>query len=618
MRALRGAAWRVEAVKRRGIPLFVLCLVIVAAYFPTFGGEFILDDRPFVKENPMLRGVPSPVDFFMQEDGIIGGPSGIVHSGYYRPLTNMTYSLDFKIWGMRDSGFRATNLALHVLTCLMLYFCVSRVVGGRWGPFLAALLFGLHPANTESVAWVTSRNNILVTLFSMASFHFYARPEEDLKSWPGVLSMMCFALALLSKEFAVVLLPIMVIYDRVVRKEERPLRKALWGYLALFFILAAYILLRKCALQGLVPVHRSIGSPWQSLVFAPFLVLENLRIILLPLGLHNFMVTYPAEPFGWEFFAGVLGTLFLLYLLWRWRANRIVLFSLLSFALALVPVLNILPTRAYSLVSMRWLYFPMAFLSFAAAWGLDRLAKWGRRPLACALTGVAALYLGAYTFTLNEHLWKDEEGFFEREVTLFGNDFYSGDLARIHHKRGNLGEAERYYRIAEKNRFPKGADLFLNHGGLLVELGKFESGLAYLKRAESLNPGGESRGLLHNNRGAAYYRTQDYRKAIQFFRKATLWAPREPSYVMNLAEAYMQVREYEKAASVLRRSLHLHPDPVIVRKRLGTVYLRMGDYARVRRTLEEVSEEMRAKDIGIRTMLRYAEEREKTAIPLPE
>ena len=155
----------------------LLCFLVAAAYMPTLTGEFILDDRPYVEENPYIKQFHSLRSYFSQEDGIVDYFRN-VHSGYYRPLINLSYTLDYKIWGMKASGFRATNLIFHLLSCLLLYQLLQRFSAGRLVPFAVTLLFGLHPVNTEAVAWVTSRNNILVTLFCLLSFRFYVEAGE--------------------------------------------------------------------------------------------------------------------------------------------------------------------------------------------------------------------------------------------------------------------------------------------------------------------------------------------------------------------------------------------------------------------------------------------------------
>jgi len=325
----------------------ILSLIITAAYIPTFSGEFILDDRPLVKD-------------LSHEDGVSNEDLPGSHTGYYRPLVNIFYTLDYKIWGMKSSGFRTTNLILHLLTCIVLYQFLSKLSGGHLIPFGVTLLFGLHPVNTESVAFISARNNILVTLFSLISFYYYLQHKDERRIMAGLVSYLCFVAALFCKEFAVMLLPIFFLYNRVMIKNKKVLKDEILDYIPYILILIFYFVLRANAIGSLMaPI--STPNLWRNIYFTPFLILYNLRLILIPYGLHSFIIHYPSGYLSWQAFAGFIFLGFLCLLLWKGRNNRILLFSVLSFLIALFPVLNIIHTAAVTKVSMRWLYFPMVF-----------------------------------------------------------------------------------------------------------------------------------------------------------------------------------------------------------------------------------------------------------------
>ncbi|MBN2125339.1 MAG: tetratricopeptide repeat protein [Deltaproteobacteria bacterium] len=602
----------VSLLNREGVHCVLLFLMISAAYIPTFSGEFILDDRPFVKDNPYLREFHDLSSTLSQEDGVLEGGAASHHSGYYRPLINVTYALDYRVWGLWAPGFRLTNLVLHLLSCLVLYRCLRLATGQGVAALIAVLLFGLHPANTESVSWVTSRNNILVTLFCLGSLYFYIRRQRDHRWIDGVLSLLCFAMALLSKEFAVMLLPILVAWDFFLGKERKPSQSRLWGYLAFLSLVVAYLALRSTVLDQIVPPRDSAGTMWKSLYFLPFLIVFNLRIILFPVQLHNFMVPYPDGLLGWEALAGFGGLLLLGAFAWKVRGNRVLLFSLSSFLIALFPVLHVVPSSATSLVAMRWLYFPMACLSFAAASGAgallgakkDRAAS--RGTIGAVIAGLLLLALGATTYLLNDTLWRSEGNLFRLEVDLFGNTFYAGDLARRHQIRGDFSSAERYYRMALGGRSPDRGGLWINYGGLLVQQGRPGEALPYLERAAGLDLTRKRRAILLNNWGAAYFKLGDYERAIERFRKAVLLRPDDLSYVMNLGNAYLDSGRPERALAVFREALLLAPDSALVRRRIAAASIRMGEVAGAVEALDEIPAEKRSRDTGIRAHLEEA------------
>jgi len=274
----------------------ILSLFITAAYIPTFSGEFILDDRPLVKDNLFIREFKRPALYLSHEDGIRNGGLTGYHTGYYRPLINLFYTIDFKIWGMNPSGFRTTNLILHLFTCIILYQLLFTLLGGRFIAFAVTILFGLHPVNTESVAFICARNNILVTIFSLISFYYYLENSKEKKIWAGLLSYLAFVAALFCKEFAVMLLPIFFLYNRLIVNNRKILKDEIFGYIPFILILFLYFILRISVTSSLL-TPSEMGHLSYRVYFTPYLIVWNLKLIFFPYGLHSFGLSYPSTFF---------------------------------------------------------------------------------------------------------------------------------------------------------------------------------------------------------------------------------------------------------------------------------------------------------------------------------
>ena len=111
----------------------------------------------------------------------------------------------------------------------------------------------------------------------------------------------------------------------------------------------------------------------------------------------------------------------------------------------------------------------MIFLCLLLAMGYNEALRPERRVLGSILLGILVLYAGAYTYVLNQNLWRTEEVFFEKEVVLFGNGFYVGDLAKIYHSKGDYPKAAQYYRRAIQE-YPNKANLYINYAWLLIDI----------------------------------------------------------------------------------------------------------------------------------------------------
>ena len=382
-------------------PVIVLLAIIV--YLPTFTGDFILDDRILIEKNPYIKEFHSVDSYLSQEDGITDEEgSGIYHTGYYRPLINITYWIDYKIWGMKGYGFRITNFVLHLLTCLVLFQVLFLITNDRRAIFWVVAIFALHPVNTESVSWVISRNNILVTLFILLSLYCYMTAWIKHNHFVLALSVFFFFCAVLSKEFAVMLLPVFFLCHRFLLKREGKFLRELTGYIPFVLVLILYFVLRHRVTDSVLTPSDMDGL-WRRIYFSPYLIARNLTLIFLPSNLHNFNVTYPHAYFGWQPLLSI-GLCFLLCIfIWRGRKQGLLLFSGFSSFLFMFPVLNIIPTASISLIAMRWMYLPLAFIILGAVpvvrWGINR-----QRAFTVTILCLILSYFGGYSFVLNKYL----------------------------------------------------------------------------------------------------------------------------------------------------------------------------------------------------------------------
>jgi len=569
-------------------PHIIITLLVILAYLPTFSGGFILDDNPLIKNNAYIKEIQSLSSYLIQEDGIVDRSNmGGYHTGYYRPLINLTYAIDYKLWGMNAPGFRVTNLILHLMTCFMLFQLIILIVDNREAAFWATILYCLHPVITESVAWVISRNNILVTLFSISSFYLYVICWKKRSYIAGICSLIFFLGAIFSKEFGLMLLPIYFLYHRLLSYEKRNVLSEISSYLPFIVVLVIYFFLRKNVVGAfLTPFDTT--QLWQSISFIPYLIIWNLKLVFVPYGLHYFYLTYPSSIFHWQAILSIGLFLFLGIALWIKRGNRILVFSGLSFLIFLLPVLNIIPSAStlVTLVAMRWLYLPMAFGCFGVACLIKKvIAK--SQVFTSLLMIIVIVYFGLYTYILNKNLWQDEYTFFRQEVIGFSNDFFAGDFAEKLFKNGDYQEAERYFKIALE-KYPYQAYHFINYSALLVETGRPDSAISKLKEAKSLYMTRHEQGEWSNNMGVALLRLGKMDKALKAFQKSVVFAPDESAFWANLGGIYGMMGDYRLSEDTLKKGIDISPGSIQLWTNLVMTYINMKDYEKAILTLEKM------------------------------
>jgi Tfp pilus assembly protein PilF len=595
------------------LPCAIIILLVTLVYFPTFGGKFILDDNSLIRDNPRIRELQPITSYLAQEDGIIDRRDArSYHTGYYRPLIDVTYWLDHKLWGMSAPGFRTTNLILHLLTCLLLFKVLLFLVSDRHACLFATVIFALHPVNTESVSLIVSRNNILVTLFAIGSFYFYLKGLRNDSYAAMSLSILFFAGAILSKEFGLMILPVFFLYHRFLSKEKKNFFRELISYAPFLLILIFYFMIRK-GVTGSLLTPWDMDHLWSRVYFFPYPILLSLKLIFFPYQLHFFGLSYPATFFDWR---GVLSIVLFLLLgtaLWMVRNNKLLVFSGLSFLVTIFPVLNIIPTASPSLIAMRWLYLPFALISAGVAWVIQKgIVR--RKMLTISLLCVCICYLGVYSYVLNKNLWRDEGTFFTQEVLHFNNYLYAGGLAGRLLDKQQYQEAERYFRIAINN-YPQEAENYINYSALLIETARPEEALLYLARARSLTMTYNERGQWFNNTGMAYFKLGKNAEALKNFRKATIFYPNEPQFWNNLGATYGYLGEYGNSVLVLKRALEIIPDSISLRRNLAVTYIRMEDYQKAISLLEKIPGK-NSDEFGINALLLKAQKAQ--AFHLPE
>jgi len=594
------------------MPFFVITLLVVLCYYPTFSGGFVLDDNILIKDNPYVKELHSISSYLAQEDGIVDNSDlGSYHTGYYRPLINLTYWIDYKLWGMNAHGFRTTNLILHLISCFILFRIIALLVKDKHVAFWATILFSLHPANTESVSVIVSRNNILVTLFVLSSFYFYVIGWER-KSYASVmLSVICFIGAIFCKEFGVMALPIFFLYHRFMSQKKRNIIVEVAYYSPFILSLIFYFFLREKVI-GAILTPFDASQLLSRIYFVPYLIAWNLKLIFFPYGLHQFDLSYPTSLFVWPAIFSIVLVLSIAVVLWMLRKNRVIPFSGLCFLVTLFPVLSIISTASTpnALIALRWLYLPMAFIMIGVAWIIEKGIE-RKRGLITSFLCIAVFYFGAYSYVLNKNLWHDEDTFLNQEVLHFGNYLHAGGLAERLLCKKEYNEAEKYFRIAiDYNPFQ--AYNYINYSALLLEIGRPHAALFYLNKAETLTMTHHERGEWLNNKGMSLFILGKKDEAVIFLKNAVISAPRVSQFWANLGAAYGSIGDYRNSTISLTEGLNLSPNSVLLRINLATTYINMKDYERAMLTLEKISSRERYGNKRIAGLLRLAREKSIT------
>src|SRR5581483_7966807 len=241
--------------RRLSDPTIVVLLLLLtwAMYVNSLTNGFVYDDRQQILQNPYVTSWKFLPQVFGTTVWSFVGQAGMTN--YYRPMMTLSFLLLWKIFGPMPFGFHLFSLALHSAVVLLVFSFGSRLFNDRRVGWLAALVFAVHPVHTEAVAWIASITDLEMTLFFLFAFWIFSSAPRP--NWRNQLSLgAAFSLALLSKEPALMLLPLGIFFEFFLRANHKQtsVPKKLRRCSALIFVAIAYLALRIALFGKLAPV----------------------------------------------------------------------------------------------------------------------------------------------------------------------------------------------------------------------------------------------------------------------------------------------------------------------------------------------------------------------------
>src|SRR5690349_20154878 len=157
---------------KTNMPAVRLCLLLglltAACYSSVTRNEFVvLDDPTYIYQNAKVKGGLTWASVFWA-----------FTSGYasnWHPLTWISHTLDYELFGLGAGGHHFTSLLLHTLNTVLVFLVLKKITGTFWRSALVAALFGWHPTHVESVAWAAERKDVLSTLFFLLTLLAYTK-----------------------------------------------------------------------------------------------------------------------------------------------------------------------------------------------------------------------------------------------------------------------------------------------------------------------------------------------------------------------------------------------------------------------------------------------------------
>jgi tetratricopeptide (TPR) repeat protein len=559
--------------KERKQLLHAVALIVAltaAAYLPAIQCGFTnWDDPDMVTHNEMIRSLSL---------ANVARIFGSMHYGHYHPFVVLSYALEFRLVGLEPWLYHLTNVVLHILNSVLVFWFVRALRGGVVLPLVSALLFGVHPLHVESVAWITERKDVMYAFFYLCALICYVRYVKSTDRKFLALTALLFLCSLLSKAMAVTLPFVLFLIDYVLHRrfgkqailEKLPL-------LALSCIFAAIVFYATYP-DTAVGAQATLASG--NVLIASHGVLFYVWKFVAPFNLSA-LYPYPGkltDPLPIEYPLSLVAVIvFGIAILLTSRKTRMPVVYAGLFLLTVAPVLQL--TKVGGVIAAdRFVYIPLLGLILAtvegAGWILKKVNTGGFVVPAIASVAVACVVSGLTFLTWERtKVWKDSVSLWNDVISQ-----YSGVAITYNNRGVALADLRDFKQALDDYNTGIALDttdwrLYFNRGNSLRELRALPQAIADFDRSLSLLPTFSDsyyyRGLTYHTAGNLNLAVEDYSRALEF-------NPDAAAAYVNRGAIFAEFREHEKALDDLNRALALDPDAADVYFNRGAVLRNMG------------------------------------------
>ena len=428
--------------------LAVVLFATAAAYLWTLRFGFVYDDLGQIVSNPLIQSWRNLPMYFRGNVWMQQSPLG----NYYRPVFLTWLLINRILFGLHPFFWHLTSILAHLGATALVYVLALRLTRDQTVAAISALIFGVHPAHIESVAWISGVPDPLLALLLIPAFLAFLDYREKAQGKYFTTSVSLFALALLAKETAIIFPGLVIAFVLLTPGEPWKRRLQDSGKISVPFVVVilVYLVMRAAALSGLA--HTTVAIPATiSLYTAPSVLWFYIKHLLVPVHLSAFYDTPYVTHVSWRFLlaplTGVLIAFTAVAIAWWKSRSHLVAFGAVWILLPLVPVLNLSLLPMGDFVHDRYLYLPsigFALLVGMALANLDAISI-APRYAAAATAGViaAAMIVGVI---VQERPWQDDIPLYVHGMQIApNNDLPRNKLAATFVARGMYDKGIRLY-----------------------------------------------------------------------------------------------------------------------------------------------------------------------------
>jgi tetratricopeptide (TPR) repeat protein len=571
------------------LPFYFLFGFACLLYANSLFNQYALDDRLMITENQFTKKGFDGIGDILSNDsfvGFFGKQKNLVAGGRYRPLSHITFALEYALWGFNPFIGHLINILLYAFSCLLVYMVLLKLFPSgnkHWYltiPFIATMLFIAHPIHTEVVANIKGRDEIFSLLGSFGALYFILKYIEKSRTLHLVWASLVFFFALMSKENAitfVIIIPITLYFFT-----KSPLKKALISMGCLAVVSVIFIVIRYSVLGFLMG-----GKIEYELLNNPFLeasTMQKYATIFYTWGKYLILLLFPhplthdyypkqIPIIGMADFRAIFSLLFYLFLIayafLMIRKKDVVSYCILFFGLSFSISSNLIfPIGTF--MNDRFMFIPLLGFSIVVAYlFVEKFQKWfGENISRIAVFTILGAVLLAYSVkTISRNpVWKNDYTLFTTDVKVSKNS------AKCNVSAGGqtLERAEKEPDQVKKKKmiedainyldkgiaiYPKYTAGWLLLGKAMIDFEDYKKSREYYETALKISHGQKE--AINNWLYCAQMsaKNKDYSEALISYHKLISYQPSNKDLYIQLAGVYESKNQIDSVLNIMNRLL---------------------------------------------------------------
>ena len=553
--------------------LVILIVATVAIYLPVHHQPFLnFDDDKYITDNPHVKA------------GLTAETIAWAFTSYdeanWHPLTWLSHAADYQFFELNPAGHHDTNLILHALNVVLLFWVLWRATGYPGRSLMVAGLFALHPINVESVAWVAERKNLLSMVFfllGLEAYRWYVTKPGIGRYTTVVLS---FACGLMAKPQVVTFPFVLLLWDywplrrlsspaatdaNGVDEPDSRARSFLWLVtekvpLFLLCVASAVITMRAQYFGGGLDTNALLTD---RLANAMVSYVRYLQLAFWPARLA---LMYPQNSGSIRPWEAILASLLLVAItglaLW-YRRYRYLPVGWFCFLGTLVPMIGIVQVGRQAMAD-RYAYLSFVGLFIALTWVVVDGATPLRVPLRWEVAASVVVLASLATVTWRQvRFWGDNISIWSHTLQVTGRNYLAEDsLGRALQAEGRSQEAVAHFANAIEIE-PTYVFPYVHIGIYLHQQGDLQGALENYRKVISLTENqprfDEVRHRIFVNMASAYASLQDWQRAVSSMQSALRLNPDDPQEWTNMGTMAQRAGAIDQAIDAYSQALKLRP-----------------------------------------------------------